>query len=134
MFGELKQKVQIYNRKPRFWTLIVNQMKVNVSRRNIAVAIESQGKRSPIEIAIIELDCFEEVRLSRPTTNRFRLEVDGQNVKLNKKVQSALLKFHETQEMEPLSFDLPLGEEMLLGGGEFFVETMDDFYGFGMNY
>ncbi|MEM6347468.1 MAG: hypothetical protein AAF927_26495 [Bacteroidota bacterium] len=109
-------------------------MKVNVSRRNIAVAIESQGKRSPIEIAIIELDCFEEVRLSRPTTNRFRLEVDGQNVKLNKKVQSALLKFHETQEMEPLSFDLPLGEEMLLGGGEFFVETMDDFYGFGMNY
>ncbi len=109
-------------------------MKVKVSLRNIAAAVQSEGKRSPIEIAVMELDCFEEVRLSRPTANRFRLEVDGQNVKLNNKVQKALLKFHETQEMDPISFDLPLGDDMLLGGGELFVETMDDFYGFGMNY
>lgn len=109
-------------------------MKIKVSHNNIAVALASQGKRSPVEIAVMELDCFEEVRLSRPTANRFRLEVDGQDVKLNSRVQKALLKFHETQEMDPLSFDLSLGEEMLLGGGELFVETMDDFYGFGMSY
>lgn len=115
-------------------TLKENHMKVNVTRRNILAALESQGKRNPIEFAVMELDCFEEIRLTRPTATRFRLEVDGQNVKLNNRVQKSLLKFQETQEMEPISFDLPLGEEMLLGGGELFVETMDDFYGFGMTY
>ncbi|MFK7922784.1 MAG: hypothetical protein AB8H47_12545 [Bacteroidia bacterium] len=109
-------------------------MKVKISRRNIITALESQGKRSPVEIAVMELDCFEEVRLSRPSANRFRLEVDGQNVKLDNKVQKALVRFYDTEEMEPINFDLPLEEEMLLGGGELFVETMDDFYGFGLNY
>lgn len=109
-------------------------MKVKISHRNIITASESQGQYSPLEIAVMELDCFEEVRLNRPSANRFRLEVDGQNVKLESKVQKALVRFYDTQEMSPLSFDLPLEEEMLLGEGEFFVETMDDFYGFGMNY
>ncbi|MEL6594183.1 MAG: hypothetical protein AAFQ68_29035, partial [Bacteroidota bacterium] len=99
-------------------------MKVTVTLRNIAVAKESQGKRSPVEIAVMELDCFEEVRLSRPSSNRFRLEVDGQQIKLNNKVQKALLNFYEEGDMKPLSFDMPLEEEALLGGGELFMETM----------
>ena len=109
-------------------------MKINVTNSHITSAIRSEGKRTPVEIAILDLDCFEEIHLQRPTENRFSLTVDGNAVKLPAKVQKGLLQFYEEGEMEAMSFDLPLDEALLLGGGEVLFESMDDLYGFGMNY
>ena len=82
----------------------------------------------------MDLDCFEEIRLNRPTENRFNLVIDGNPVKLPAKMQKELLKFYDEGDMTAMSFDLPLDDGLLLGGGEMLFESMDDLYGFGMNY
>ncbi len=107
-------------------------MKVTISKRDIVSAARSNGKWSPVEIALMDMDCFEEVRLSRPEPFQFRLDIDGNNVSLPKSVQKGLISFYEHGEMRPMSFDLVVEEDFLMGSGVF--EEMDDFYGFGMNY
>ena len=109
-------------------------MNIKVTARHITAALSSEGKRTPLELAIMELDCFEEIHLQRPTENRFNLILDGNPQKLPAKVQKALLQFYEEGKMEAMSFDLPLEEELMLGGGEMLFESMDDLYGFGLNY
>ena len=109
-------------------------MKINVSKKHIKLALGTKGKRSPIEIAIMDMDCFEEVHLRQVNGYQYQVELDGEVILLPKKAQKALTNYYEKGTMEAISFDLPLYEQMHFVEEEMLFEATEDYFGFSMNY
>lgn len=108
-------------------------MKVTVTRRHIRAAQTSKLQRNPVEIALLEMECFEEVSLT-PLANGFALKLDGEQVKLPRKVQQAIRTFQESGEMAPLGFDIKLNHEMPVGLDGFFSNPYEDDLGYGLSF
>jgi hypothetical protein len=109
-------------------------MKINVSKRHIVSALGTNGKRSPIELAVMDLDCFEEIRLRHKDGYQYQLELVGETVVLPKKAQKALTNFFERGSMHAFSFELPLQSQMPFAEETLLFEAADDYFGFGMSY
>ncbi|MEM7371514.1 MAG: hypothetical protein AAF587_23070 [Bacteroidota bacterium] len=109
-------------------------MKVSVTKRHITSAKRSEGRLTPIEVAVMDLDCFAEINLLASSPSGYSLEVDGSRVKLPRSVQTALEVWEIQGDMKPVSFDLPIedpflsSEDLLLDN---FDEGLDLGYGFG---
>ncbi|MEL6670915.1 MAG: hypothetical protein AAFR61_01950 [Bacteroidota bacterium] len=100
-------------------------MKVTVTKRHIQAA-KLSNLRTPVEIAVMELDCFEEVSLSRKEDGSYLLHIDGERIALPKKINQELDQFAETQHMKAVNFDLPVEEDVIVGEDELFLESFDD--------
>lgn len=85
-------------------------MQISVTKRHIRAAQENIGHRTPVELAIIEQDCFEEVRLLGHESRRWRIDLDGTHLALPREVKRVLNQYQETAEMKPFTFDLPVEE------------------------
>lgn len=101
-------------------------MKISVTKKHIDAGRLSNG-RTPIELAVMDLDCFEEVELKADDITGYLLEIDGLNINLSKQVQKALSSFFERQEMKPISFDLPIGSETNFSEDDLFMTVKNDF-------
>lgn len=110
-------------------------MKVNVTARHIKAGRLSHGHRTPIELAVEELDCFEEVWL-KAAGDRVSLMADGSEIRLPRKVQEAVRSFRETGTMNPMTFELKLDRSVLLGGDGFLSNPWDELqdFGYGFSY
>ncbi|GAB4419190.1 MAG: hypothetical protein OHK0039_31360 [Bacteroidia bacterium] len=106
-------------------------MKISISQRNITAAKLSKGKRTPVELAVMETDCFEEVRLRIDDTGKFRLDVDGARVKLPALVQRRLRQYHTTHEMQPFTFDLLVEGQDMFGDEELYLDAFDTGFEYG---
>lgn len=99
-------------------------MRINITPRHISAAANSNGRRTPVELAVMDLDCFEEISLMADG-NRFYLTLDGDRVKLPGKVGKALQQFQASQAMSPMSFNLPV-ESQTMDFEEFSMDLFDD--------
>ena len=113
-------------------------MKISVNKRHIKAAQLGNGHMSPLEIAVAELDCFEEVKLYASANGSYAMEIDGIYVQLPRSVQKAVKNWESHQIMRPLDFELPINNEvyleedaMMLGG---FEDGLDIGMGFGVAY
>ncbi|MDX2248079.1 MAG: hypothetical protein SF052_14935 [Bacteroidia bacterium] len=109
-------------------------MKVTVTKRHINAARLSDGKRTPIELSIMEMDCFEEVSLLPKGTNGYSLSLDGLNVSLPKIVQKSLRKYIEKLEMDPISFELPVDNGLMMSKDDLLFEPYEDSFDYGYGY
>lgn len=109
-------------------------MKVTVTKRHINAAKLSEGKRTPVELAIMEMDCFEEIGLKPEGANGFILEIDGMFVSLPRKVQNGIRKFNSTYEMNPISFDLPLENDLMFTSDDMLFEPFEDSFDYGYGF
>ena len=100
-------------------------MKISVTKRHIDAGKLSNGI-SPIELAIMDLDCFEDVQLRADDATGYLLEIDGLHVTLARHVQKALISFFEKQEMNPISFDLPVDNGQGFSDDDFLLEALND--------
>ncbi|MEO0470693.1 MAG: hypothetical protein AAF206_13790 [Bacteroidota bacterium] len=101
-------------------------MKVNITKRHIKAARLSQGRLTPVELAVNELDCFEEIAI----TENLQLDLDGMRIALPNRIRKALNQFEESGEMSPLSFDLSLDDSLFQPSSDSLFEMMDDGYNF----
>lgn len=83
-------------------------MNIHVTKRHIRAAQQSEGRRTPIELAIMEQDCFEEVHLLGHESRRWRVDLDGTHLALPRAVKKALDRYQDSLEMKPFTFDLPV--------------------------
>lgn len=101
-------------------------MKVIITNQHIKAAKLSDGRLSPIEAALNDMDCFQEIFLkAKGEMGTFELEVDGMKIQLPTKAQKNLQKFLDTGEMKAFSFDLPMENEMF-EGDELTMESFED--------
>ena len=100
-------------------------MLIQVTKRHIRAAQQSEGRRTPVELAIIEQDCFEEVRLMGHESRRWRVDLDGTHLSLPREVKKALDQYQDTFEMRPLKFDLPV-EEMISDDNDLMVDVFGE--------
>ena len=106
-------------------------MKVTITNNHIRAAKLSKGKISPVEVALIDLDCFEEINLYQNENGNFNLKIDGDPVKLPRTIQNSLRKFAETGEMNTTSFDLPVGDNDFFSEEDLLFEPIDDGFSLG---
>ncbi|WNJ16882.1 hypothetical protein [Pontibacter sp. G13] len=101
-------------------------MKISVSKRHVNSARLSNGKRTPVELAIMEMDVFEDILLLASETGDISLKIDGMQIDLPKDVLSAIKTFQDTQNMRPMSFELPVDTDMFMGGEEVMLDAFDE--------
>ena len=118
-------KAAIWIHKPNE-KLLQKTMKVNITKRHIKAAKLSKGGLTPVEVAVNDLDCFEEISL----TESLQLNLDGMRISLPNRVRRALNQFSEEGEMSPLSFDLSLDDSLLQPSADSFFEMIDDGFAF----
>ena len=102
-------------------------MRINVTPRHIKASLSRNGQVSPIEYAIMDQDCFEEVSITMKSEQVYRLMVDGEVMDLPAKVNKALNKFSATGEMEPFSFNLALESQSMIYE-DFSMDVFDSIY------
>jgi hypothetical protein len=85
-------------------------MQISVTKRHIRAAQQSEGRLTPIELAIMAQDCFEEVRLLGHETGRWRVDLDGNHIALDRVVKKHLNHYQAWLDMKPFKFDLPVEE------------------------
>ena len=101
-------------------------MKVIITNQHIKAAKLSEGRLTPIEVALNDMDCFQEISLkAKEETGVFILELDGMKTQLPKKAEKNLQTYLEQGEMKAFSFDLPMENEMY-GGEELTMESFED--------
>jgi len=101
-------------------------MKITITKRHIKAALDSNGKRTPVELAVMDEDCFEDVRLLGRETQRFMLDLDGNRIQLPAKVKKSLNAFFAEEKMKPFSFELPVEMEFGIDDGEFSLDVFQD--------
>lgn len=113
-------------------------MRITVTKKHIKAAQLSQNNLSPVEIAVMELDCFEEIRLIQMENDQYLLDLDGTQVVMPQSVNRALWRFETEGIMRTLDIDLPMEEEVMdfldqdLLLGEGLEDSMDlGSYGYG---
>lgn len=101
-------------------------MKVIITNQHIKAAKLSEGRLTPIEVALIDMDCFQEISITeKEETGEFILELDGMKTPLPKKAQKNLGTFLEQGEMKAFNFDLPVENEMF-GSEDLMMESFED--------
>lgn len=100
-------------------------MLIQVTKRHIRAAQQSKGRRTPVELAILEQDCFEEVHLQGHESRRWRVDLDGNHIALPREVKKALDQYLETQEMKSMNFDLPV-EELAFDESDLMVDVFGE--------
>ncbi len=106
-------------------------MKITITKHHVLTAQESEGQYNPVELAILNQDCFEEVRFSEDFRN---INLDGEVMVLPRRVQSALQSFAELGTMRPLSFDLEIEEPVMLVDEHFFMDEVEEVYDLDLDY
>jgi len=92
--------------------LILEIMKVIITNQHIKAAKSSEGRITPIEIALEDMDCFQEISLTaKGDTHEFILELDGMKLQLPKKAQKNLHTFIDEGKMKAFSFDIAMENE-----------------------
>jgi len=109
-------------------------MNILVSKQHIQAARLSNGQRTPIELAIMDMDCFEEVNLKILDTDLFSLELDGNAVPLTQNARTNLKKYLAGEEIKSFSFELPVDDPMMTGGDDLLFESFDDPFGYSMSF
>ncbi|MEZ4829748.1 MAG: hypothetical protein R3C61_26210 [Bacteroidia bacterium] len=109
-------------------------MKISVTKRHINAARLSNGTRTPVELAVMEMDCFEEVTLLPKGANGFMLAIDGQHIQLPKIVQKGTRKYLANQEMEPMSFELPMENALMMSREDMLFEPYEDSFDYGYGF
>ncbi|TAE61034.1 MAG: hypothetical protein EAZ89_00970 [Bacteroidetes bacterium] len=109
-------------------------MKINITKRHIKAAQLSSGKRTPVELAVMDLECFEDVRLKQLSASGYALVLDGEAVKLPRNVQKLTATFIETQEMTPFVFELKLKHDVLSGNDVYMYNPYEDSADLGLGY
>ncbi|MEZ4776739.1 MAG: hypothetical protein R3D00_26420 [Bacteroidia bacterium] len=109
-------------------------MKVTVTKRHINAARLSNGQRTPVELAVMEMDCFEEISLHPQGANGYGLSVDGMNVKLPKIVQKGIRKYIDKLEMDPMSFEMPLDNGLIMTKEDMLFEPFEDSFDYGYGF
>ncbi|MEO0585879.1 MAG: hypothetical protein AAF135_26955 [Bacteroidota bacterium] len=83
-------------------------MKISITKKNIKNASQSDGLRTPVEVSMQELDCFEEIELRKVEEGDYYLLLDGEKVVLPSIVQEELHNWFAHQKMNPVQFDISL--------------------------
>ena len=112
-------------------------MHISVTKKHIKATQLSQNNLTPVEIAVMELDCFEDVRLLTLEGQQYMLDLDGMQVVMTNAVYSALAQFEEDGSMRPLEFDLPVGDSTEFVEDDFMMESFEeplDLGGYGFGY
>ncbi|MEM6801549.1 MAG: hypothetical protein AAF696_09095 [Bacteroidota bacterium] len=101
-------------------------MKVIITKQHIKAAKLSEGRLTPIEVALNDMDCFQEINMkTEEETGKTTLELDGMKMDLPKKAQQALNTYMEEGEMKPFNFDLEMGDEIFVGE-DLLMESFED--------
>ena len=133
--GRSLSKLEIDDTKGKLFKLKTKEkdteMKVTITSSHIKAAKLSKGKITPVEVALIDLDCFEEIYLSQNENGKYNLLIDGESVKLPRSIQQALKKFDEIGEMNSTSFDLPVENNDFFSEEDSLFEPIDDGFSFG---
>jgi hypothetical protein len=109
-------------------------MKISVNKRHIKAAQLGNGHMSPIEIAVAELDCFEEVQLYPNANGSYAMEIDGSFVTLPRNAQKAMAKWESDQLMRPMDFELPIHNAVYLDDDALMLEGYEDGLDIGMGF
>ncbi|MEO1384234.1 MAG: hypothetical protein AAFV78_13470, partial [Bacteroidota bacterium] len=91
-------------------------MKISITKKNIKNASQSDGLRTPVEVSIQELDCFEEIGLKQTEEGSYFLLLDGEKVVLPSIVQDSFSDGHTNCEV-PLVQWMATQPSLHLGGG-----------------
>lgn len=108
-------------------------MKITVTKRNINSARSSAENITPIEFAVLDLEMFEEVKIHSISEGKFSIYIDDMDMVLPAKANKALIKYLETEEMRPFSFDLDLEEEMSIPTDDFDIVGFEDSFDYGFD-
>lgn len=101
-------------------------MKVIITNQHIKAAKLSEGRLTPIEVALNDMDCFQEISIkTQEESMDFLLELDGMKIHMPKKAQKNLQKYVNEGEMKAFSFDLPMENE-IFDGDELMMESFED--------
>lgn len=106
-------------------------MKIAITQRHIHAAQLSRGRRTPLEVAIMEMDCFEEVSLTGAPGQRYGLSLDGMAISLPRRVQRLLDQYAEAGEMSPFSFDLAVDNSHFVEHEDYLLDSLDLGFEFG---
>ncbi|MEM7659511.1 MAG: hypothetical protein AAF399_25575 [Bacteroidota bacterium] len=110
-------------------------MNVSITKRHIKSAQLDQGRLSPLEIALVELDVFEQITIIPTGESVYHLDLDGTLVPLPARVSKAMTRWETEANMKPLSFELAIESDMMgLGEEDFLVENFEDGLDFGFSY
>ncbi|MEL6134564.1 MAG: hypothetical protein AAFR59_14485 [Bacteroidota bacterium] len=110
-------------------------MIISITKKNIKAASQSDGLRTPIEVAIQELDCFEEIELRHREEGGYMLLLDGESIVLPSVATEALKNWFIHQRMSPTQFDIQLHtpDSYMADDGlmmDVLDDTLDADYGF----
>jgi len=106
-------------------------MNISISKRHINSAQSSNGKTHPLELAILDLDMFEEVNIKLIGEGRYSVDIDDMNVVLPRKVNKALDTYEESKEMKPFSFELDIEQELDFPTDNFDALDLENSLGMG---
>ncbi len=101
-------------------------MKIQITDKHIK-SCRPEGRYNPVEIALIDTDCFEDMLIRSFGEQRFVVEVDGVVVPLPTRVCRALVDFQSGRPMKPMTFEFPIEREMSKMEDSLFLETIDPF-------
>lgn len=115
-------------------------MKITVTKQHINSARSNGEQITPLELAVYDLEMFEEVKIRSISEDTFGIYIDDMDMVLPQKASKAVLKFMETGEMKPFSFNLDLEVKMnvptvdldILPFEESFEDSFD--YGFDLGF
>ncbi|MEO0898216.1 MAG: hypothetical protein AAFY71_17525 [Bacteroidota bacterium] len=108
-------------------------MKISVSKRNIKDAQNRSTKITPVELAILEVDMFEEIVLNQVDETSYSIDLDDMRIVLPSKVSHALTQYEETGEMKPLSFELAIEQELDIPTANFDMVGLEDDFSMGFD-
>lgn len=101
-------------------------MKIQITDKHIK-SCRPEGKYNPVEIALIDTDCFEDIRVRSFGEQRFVADVDGLVVPIPTRICRALVEFQSGRGMKPQSFEFPIEREMSKLEDSIFMETVETF-------
>lgn len=101
-------------------------MKVHITEKHIK-SCRPEGRYTPVDIALIDTDCFEEINVKPRGEQRFVAEVDGVTVPLPTRLCRALVDFAAGRGMKPHTFEFPIEREMAKIEESYLLEPVDGF-------
>lgn len=101
-------------------------MKVQITDKHIK-SCRPEGRYNPVDIALIDTDCFEEIRVRPFGEQRYVADVDGIAVPLPTRICRALVDFESGRGMKAQMFEFPIEREMSKMEDDLFLETMESF-------
>ncbi|MDP5168968.1 MAG: hypothetical protein NWR72_01890 [Bacteroidia bacterium] len=99
-------------------------MKVQITDKHIK-SCKPEGRYTPVDIALIDTDCFEEIRIRPHGEQRFVADVDGVVVPIPTRICRAIVDFQAGRGMKPQAFEFPIEREMSKMEDSLFLEAME---------